>query len=53
MSTIYGDREWVCDICGAILWVNVAPDGQFYLMRIGEHEIDECRICKNNTEAVQ
>ena len=53
MSFKHDEGEWVCDICGAILWVNVAPDGQFYLMRIGEHEIDECLNCKNNTEAVQ
>ena len=53
MSWTHHEGEWVCDMCGATLWVNAGVDGQFYLMRIGEIEQNECIQCKTCIEVVQ
>jgi hypothetical protein len=52
MMDVLGNEEWICNHCGALLWVNVAGDGQHYLMRIGEIEVSECAICEAITEAI-
>jgi hypothetical protein len=50
------EEAWFCCECGAKLWIEISKmegsEVQFYLMRVGELEKDDCKTCTEGVERI-